>query len=115
MDTKTLLKHYRRCGRIAGSNLTMEDIDKELEQVYPSVDLPIHLEAVEFVNAIRQAYNRMTNKKLKRILFLAYLNAQPEHRYKKELYHSLGMSESNYYRVQAEAIRQLGTKLDSNC
>lgn len=114
MDTKTLLKHYRRCGRIAGSNLTMDDIYKELEQVEPSAELPIHLEAVEFVNAIRRAYNQMADKRLKRILFLAYLNAQPEHRFKKELYHSLGMSESNYYRLQAEAIRQLGTKLDSN-
>lgn len=115
MDTKTLLKHYRRCGRIAQSNLTMDDIYKELEQVAPSVELPIHLEAVEFVNANRRAYNQMADKRLKRILFLAYLNAQPKHRNKKELYHSLGMSESNYYRLQAEAIRQLGTKLDSNC
>lgn len=114
MDTTTLLKHYRRCGRIAQSNLTMDDIDKELEQVAPSVELPIHLEAVEFVNAIRQAYNQMTNKKLKRILFLAYLNAQPEHKFKKELYYSLRMSESNYYRLQAEAIRQLGKELEAN-
>ncbi|CRH90292.1 Uncharacterised protein [Chlamydia trachomatis] len=62
MDTRILLKHYRRCGRIAGSNLTMEDVDKELKQVEPSADLPIHLEAVEFVNAIRQAYNQMADK-----------------------------------------------------